>query len=201
MAAVFFMFAIMSIMCSTSNGQDYVDSDNENNEADKYGNISSCIRRYKDLELYVLSDEDLMDSLTQLYFETGKSLTEFVRITYKFKILLPVGNCSNNISDNIAIDYENENGGFACIDSQKKFIWSSSALYLLGPEPLFWLTLFAVNVLESSITINLPCLCSDVYEDLISRLTYLVSLKCVWLNRYVHVYIASHLSVTKLIFM
>ena len=76
--------------------------------------------------------------------------------------------------------YDNDNDGddgegeLICMDDQKKFIWSSSALYLLGPKPLFWLTLFAVDVRESSITINLPCLCSDVYEDLLSRLTYLV---------------------------
>ena len=170
-------------MSLTSNGQNYVNSDNEDNEANNHGNISSCIRKYQDLQLYVLNNEDLMDSLTQLFFETGKSLTEFVRITYKFTILLPVDYYSNN-SSNITTDYENEDGEFACIDSRKKFIWSNSALYLLGPEPLLWQTLFAVHVRESSITIHLPCLCSDVYNDLLSRLTYLVSLKCVWLYSY-----------------
>ena len=62
-------------------------------------------------------------------------------------------------------DYDDDDDGegeLICIDDQKKFIWSSSALYLLGPKTLFWLTLFAVHVRESSITINLPCLCSDV---------------------------------------
>ena len=74
-------------------------------------------------------------------------------------------------------DYDDDDDGEGesiCIDDQKTFIWSNSALYLLGPKTLFWVTLFAVHVHESSITINLPCLCSDVYEDLLSRLTYLV---------------------------
>ena len=121
-----------------------------------------------------MNNEGLIDSLTELYFETGKTLTEFVRITYNFKILLPV-DYQSNLSSNNATYYDNEDIEFVCIDSQKKFIWSSSALYLLGPEPLFWLTLFAVHVPESGITINLPCICSDVYDDLLSRLTYLVS--------------------------
>ena len=167
MAAVNFILPIMLIM-SLTNAQDI------SNGANNYGNISNCIRKYRDLQSYVLSNEDLIDSLTELYFETGKTFTEFVRITYKFTVLLPVDNYTNGNS-NSATDYDNEESEFACIDSQKEFIWSSSALYLLGPEPLFWLTLFAVHVRESSITIHLPCLCNDVYDDLLSRLTYLVS--------------------------
>lgn len=70
---------------------------------------------------------------------------------------------------------DDADGEFTCIDGQKKFIWSSSALYLLDPKPLFLLTLFAVHVHESSITINLPCVCSDVYDFLLNQSTYLVS--------------------------
>ena len=165
MAAVNFIIPIMLIM-SLTNAQD--DSTGTSN----YGNISNCIRKYRDLHSYVLRNEDLIDSLTELYFETGRTFTEFVRITYKFTVLLPVDNHS---SSNNATDYDDEDSEFACIDSQKEFIWSSSALYLLGPEPLFWLTLFAVHVTESGITIHLPCLCSNAYDDLLSRLTYLVS--------------------------
>ena len=172
MAALFIMFGII-LTTSVTNGQDYVNSDNVGNRANNYGNSSDCIRKYRDLQSYVLSNEDLIDILTQLYFATGKTLTEFVRITYKFKILLPVN--YSNISSNTSTDYDNEDVEFACTDSQKKFIWSSSALYLLGPEPLLWQTLFTVHVRESSITINLPCLCNDVHDDLLSRLTYLVS--------------------------
>ena len=113
-----------------------------------------------------------MDDLIELFFETGKTLTEFVRITYRFKVLLPVSNHANNSTDTNNDDDDDE---FTCMDNQKTFIWSSSALYLLGPKPLFWQTLFAVHVQESSITINLPCLCNEAYDNLLPRLTYLVS--------------------------
>ena len=168
MGVLFFTFAVM---LSLSNAQDYVESDNDNNEMNSYGNVSNCIGKYRDLEKYVLSNEDLMGNLTEAYFKTGKPFTEYVRITYKFKVLLPVTNSSNDTISQAG----NDDGQFICVDSQTKFIWSSSALYLLGPEPLFWLTLFAVNVQESSVTIQLPCLCSDAYDNLLTRLTYLVS--------------------------
>ena len=145
------------LLCFTStNAQDAVDS---------YGNINNCIGKYRDLQAYILSNEDLMDDLTEVFFKTGKAPTEFVRITYKFQTF-------ENNTNSTAINNDDE---FTYVDLQKKFIWSDSALYLLGPEPLFWLTLFAVNARQSSITIHLPCLCNDAYDDLLSRLTYLVS--------------------------
>ena len=124
------------------------------------------------MEEHILNNKDLMDNLIEVYFKTGKTHAEFVIITYKFKVLLPPTNSTNNTISYAGNDSDHE---FTCVDSQKKFIWSSSALYLLGPKPLFWFTLFAVNVHESSITIDLPCLCSDAYDNLLSRLTYLVS--------------------------
>ena len=65
------------------------------------------------------------------------------------------------------INYDNNNDELTYVNIQKKFIWSNSALYLLGPEPLLSLTLFAVNARQSSITIHLPCLCNDAYDDLL----------------------------------
>ena len=165
---VWVLLFIFAIIVSLSNGQDYFKNDNDNNEINSYENASNCIRKYRDLQMYVLNNKDLMDSLTEVYFKTGKTFAEFVKITYKF--MLPVTNSTND-----TIYYGNDDGEFTCVENQKKFIWSSAALYLLGPKPLFWLTLFAVNVRESSIIIQLPCLCSDVYDDLLSRLTYLVS--------------------------
>ena len=165
-------------MLSLSNGQDYDKRGNDDSGANSYVNNSNCISKYRDLQSYVLSNEDLMDDLIELFFETGKTLTEFVRITYRFKVLLPVGNHTNNTTDT----YNNNDTEFACMDNQKTFIWSSSALYLLGPEPLFWQTLFAVHVQESSITIDLPCLCNDAYDNLLPRLTYFVSGNDVLLN-------------------
>ena len=145
------------LLCFTStNAQDGEDS---------YGNSTNCIGKYRDLQTYILSNEDLMDDLTEVFFKTGKAPTEFVRITYKFQTF-------ENNTNSSAINNDDE---LTYVDLQKKFIWSDSTLYLLGPEPLFWLTLFAVNARQSSLTIHLPCLCNDAYDDLLSRLTYLVS--------------------------
>ena len=140
-------------------------STNAQGEEGSYGNISNYIGRYRDLQTYILGNEDLMDNLTEVFFKTGKAPTEFVRITYKFQTF-------ENNTNSSAFNNDDE---FTYVDLQKKFIWSDSALYLLGPEPLFWLTLFAVDARQSSITIYLPCLCNDAYDDLLPRLTYLVS--------------------------
>ena len=163
------LFFVCIILPSLANAQDYTGSDSDSS----YGNSSSCIRRYRDLQSYVVNNEDLMDDLSELFFETGKTATEFVRITYRFKISLPADNNMNRTTNDTRHhddDYNDDvdDGEFICIADQKKFIWSSSALYLLGPKALFWQTLFAVHLRESSITIHLPCLCSDVYEDLLS---------------------------------
>ena len=161
------MLAILLSFTST-NAQDGIDSN---------GNSSNCIGKYRDLQIYILSNEDLIDNLTEVFFKTGKAPTEFVRITYEFQTLLSIDNHTNNTNIS-TINYDNNNDDeLIYVDIQKKFIWSNSALYLLGPEPLLWLTLFAVNVRQSSITINLPFLCNDAYDDLLPRLTYLVSVQ------------------------
>ena len=95
MLALFFIF---TITLSLANTQDHVESVNNDNEAISYGNSSSCIKEYRYLESYVLSNEDLMGELTELFFKTGKSFTDFVKITYKFQILMPVDN-SNITND------------------------------------------------------------------------------------------------------
>ena len=167
MAVSLFIFAII---LSLSKAQEYFESGNEISY--NYSNNSNCIGKYGDLEKYILSNKDLIDNLTEVYFKTGETHAEFVKITYKFKVSLPANSTNDTIS------YGNDDGElveFTCVDNQKKFIWSSSALYLLGPKPLFWLTLFAVIVPESSVTVQLPCLCSDAYDDLLPQLTYLVS--------------------------
>lgn len=56
------------------------------------------------------------------------------------------------------------------------YIWSEKVLYLqfLCPKALRFLTLFAIQVSETSVTIKLPCIRSDVRASLLSRLTYQV---------------------------
>ena len=168
-------------MISLCSAEDEVESD-DNDEVISYGNVSNCIGKYRDLQMYniILNNEDLMDNLTELYFETGETITEFVKITYRFGIPLQVENETNKYDtttcqNNTRMCYNHDENEFTCAENQKTFIWSSAALYLLDPKPLLWLTLFAVHVHESSITIHLPCLCSEAHDDLLSRLTYLVS--------------------------
>ena len=178
-----FAFAIMLKLAKT---QAFDENNSDINEANTYDTSNNCIGKYKDLQSYVLNNEDLMDELTELFFETGKIPTKFVKITYRFQILLPVDSYSDNTNETVHYSNYSE---FTCINSQKKFIWSSSALYLLGPAPLFWMTLFAVYVPETSATINLPCLCNDAYDDLLSRLTYLVSSYVYDIYIYIYIYI------------
>ena len=70
-------------------------------------------------------------------------------------------------------------------------------LYLLGPESLYWYTLLAVDIPEYGITINLPCLCHNVYGNLLSHLTYMVCHKGTYMYRHsfvliMHIYIYIH---------
>ena len=161
------IFALL--LLNITNAQELEDS-----EYDGAGN-TSCISKYRDLEAYILNNKDLMDNLTDTFFKTGKPSTEFVKIDYKFKILMNAGNnASYNITNDTTAYFDDDELELTCINDQRLFIWSSSALYLLGPEPLFWMTLFAVHVPENTLTIQLPCLCNNTYNHLLSRFTYLV---------------------------
>ena len=153
---------------SFCSAQDLVEEDYFN-KCDGIGNCSeatNCIRQYSELESYILNNKDVVERITEAFYRTGKGVAKFIKITYRFQIPTPI----NDTNDTIEFeDFDN------CSNHQTRYIWSESALYLLGPKPLFWFTLFAVNVPETSVTIDLPCLCDDTYDSLLSRLTYLVS--------------------------
>lgn len=122
-------------------------------------NVTSCISQYSQLESFILNSKDILRTFTETFFRTGEGSSQFVKFTYSFQIS----------------DYNSTEGDFInCTSHKTTYIWSTSVLYLLGPRPLFWLTLFAVNVPEAKETVELPCLCSDAYNDLLDRLTYLV---------------------------
>ena len=121
---------------------------------------SRCIGQYSQLDLYILNNKTLLRIFTETFFKTGERASQFVKFTYRFRI-------SNGNIDS-GDDPSN------CTNHNTTYVWSKSALYLLGPRPLFWLTLLAVNVPEASATIDLPCLCSHAYTNLLARLTYLV---------------------------
>ena len=146
------------ILCSFCNSQEFNSSIEETDEG------TTCIRQYIDLEKYILKwleQWNIDGKPCWNIFTTGKAASNFVKITYNFQT-----------SDDQ--DLIEEDSITNCSSQQSTYIWSEAALYLLGPKPLFWCTLFAVNIREFKVTIELPCLCSDVYSTLLSRLTYLV---------------------------
>ena len=132
-------------------------NDNGLNVSNCSAEVVSCIGTYYDLESYVKGSTDLIEKLRSAFFVTGKPPSKFIRFTYSFQI--------NTIG---------EDGVMRCTSKDDQYIWSDQFLYLLGPRPLFCFTLFAVNVPEHSATIELPCLCDNAYNDLLSRLTYMV---------------------------
>ena len=144
--------------------------ENDCHEADNCTQLTSCIRYYDDLQSYVLSNKEIMRNLKETFFVTGEDPSEFVRITYHFLLEMP--NSTNNINSSTIEDEDNITS--SCFSHESTYIWSESALYLLGPKSLFWYTLFAVNIPEINITIDLPCLCNGVNENLLNRFTYLV---------------------------
>ena len=154
---LFLLFTFLSFCHAQESAAD----DNDCKETGNCSDVTSCIFQYNQLDSYILNDMDLLRKLTETFFKTGNDPSEFVKLTYKFYVY-DGGNST---------DY----GLVNCTSRKTTYIWSTSVLYLLGPDPLFLLTLFAVNVPEASVTIELPCFCTDSYNDLLDRLTYLVS--------------------------
>ena len=139
------------------NAQEVIGSGTDCNETAYCNESASCIDNYHDLELYVKRNKKVIEELKSAFFYTGEAPSKFVRLLYKFKV-------SNDVNDSFEL-VEN------CSNQTSKYIWSDSALYLLGPHALAWFTFFTVNVPEISITIELPCLCNDDHGSLLSRLT------------------------------
>jgi len=144
---------LMTCYC-VSDAQEISNSDDTGN----YSEVMRCIGQYKTLQAHVLNNEEIMDELTATFFTSGQTASKFVKITYNFQV-----SSSTNITD-----------GLNCSGHQDTYIWSEISLYLLGPKPLYWFTLFAINVPELAVSIELPCLCHDVYNSLLSRLTSMV---------------------------
>ena len=126
----------------------------------------SCISNYDLLESYIQTNKSLIGDLAQAFYRTGHSPARFVRITYKFQIPLRLNNESNETDSFI------EDNGCSSVD--RLYYWSTSPIYLLGPKPLTFLSLFAIFVQEENVTIQLPCLQANNQRALLSRLTYLV---------------------------
>ena len=151
-------------------------TENDCDEADNCTQLTSCIRYYDDLQSYVMNNKEIMRNLKETFFRTGKDPSKFVKITYHFQLDLEMPNSTNNTNSTILVeDYEDNITSYSnCSNQESTYIWSESALYLLGPKSLFWYTLFVVNIPEISIIIDLPCLCNGANESLLNRFTYLV---------------------------
>lgn len=130
----------------------------ENDCDDKANNCTqSCIRYYDELQSYILNNIKIMRNLKETFFSSGEDPSEFVKITYHFQLF-----------------YDDPIKDKTSDEQTSTFIWSESALFLFGPRPLFWYTLFAVNIPETSISIHLPRLCNGTNKALLNRFTYMV---------------------------
>ena len=117
---------------------------------------SNCISQYEVLESYLLHNDDALANLTKGFYKTGTDPAEFVKIIYHYQI---------------ANDTDEYNS--TCFAQRSVYFWATSPSFLLGPQPMLWLSLFAINPVQSSVTLELPCL-QGHFEELLSRLTYLV---------------------------
>ena len=149
--------------------------DNSCNEAEYCTNDTKCIGQYIDLEMCITNNKIVLDKITESFYTAEGIVSEFVKITYNFQ----VNNDEKSKNDNTT----------NCSMQQSTYIWSENDLYLLGLRVVFWLTIFAVNIHEADVTVDLPCLCSDVYNSLLDRLTSMV---CIINNTLFHMYVCVH---------
>ena len=123
-----------------------------------------CFSRYDLLEEYIRNNESILTNLAETFYRTGRSPAKFVKITYKFQI--PGLNDSHN--------NKTYNSSIKCSSIERTYYWSTSPIYLLGPKPLMYLSMFGIIVQEENVIVQLPCLKSNDQKVLLSRLTYLV---------------------------
>lgn len=116
-----------------------------------------CIGQYEALESYLTQNDGALVNITKGFYKTGEDPAEFVKITYHYQV-------ANATDEN----------NMTCFAQRSVYFWSASPSFLLGPKPMFWFSLLAVNPVQSSVTLKLPCLQGNFEENLLSRLTYLV---------------------------
>jgi len=167
------LLVLISFCVGFGNAQEeFYDMYDNCNETGNCNEVTSCIRLNSELRSYILRNEEILDSIEEGFFQTGRTASSFVKITYNFQVCYTI----NGNTDTIESDSIN------CSSQQSQYIWGNTVLILLGPKPLQLLTLFAVNVPKANIIIKLPCLCDNAYNDLLSRLTYMVRM-----NKYISI--------------
>ena len=167
-ALVIFYVIAINIRSAISTEEDCDFYINCANNMDCNEEAASCISDYESLESYVQNSKAIINNLTEAFYSTGHLPARFVRITYIFQIPLHFNDSDEN--DTYSITTEND----TCSSIERLYYWSTSPTYLLGPKPLSYLTLFAINVQEENVIIHLPCLQATDQKTLLSRLTYLV---------------------------
>ena len=148
---------LLILACGFCNSQEF---SNSCNGTEGCKGVTNCIRDYIDLEIYILNSRSIVETLARTFFTTGKVVSKFVKITYNIQTSNGIQSVDEGITN--------------CSHQQNTYVWSKTALYLLGPKALYWFTLSAIHIDEVDVEIELPCLCNDVYTSLLSRLTYLV---------------------------
>lgn len=159
MAPILLVLLIVLHQCFSS-AQEIVGSGIDCEETASCNENVTCIDSYYDLEMYIKGNREVIEGLKSAFLSTGDAPSKFVKLLYHFRV-------SNLINDTAEL-FGN------CTHKTSKYIWSDSALYLLGPGMLASFTFFAVDIPEITATIDLPCLCYDEYDSLLSRLTYMV---------------------------
>ena len=161
------------LVCGFCNSQEF----NNGCNGTKDCKVTNCIGDYIDLEIYIMNNKGIMEELAEAFFTAGKTVSKFVKITYNFQ----TSNGTQSIEDRTTNR------------QQSTYVWSETALYLLGPKTLYWLTLSAIRIDEVDVMIELPYLCNDVYDSLLSRLTFLVCMTILFVVYNVYTSIATHL--------
>jgi len=156
---ILLVIVTMQFLC---NAQEItIDDDTISNETEN----CSCISRYSDLESKIKNNQSLLGYLREEFYTGGKE-AELARIIYEF----PSCKCFENKSS------ENIDNQTNCTMQQDKYRWSTSFIYLLGYKPLITASVFVILFpVENNITVHLPCICNHKRNDLLGKLTSMVS--------------------------
>jgi len=87
---------LLAILQYTCVAQQVDDTEDDCYNAGECSEPAECICQYRESESYVLSNNDIVDNLTEVFFRTGKLPSRYVKITYNFHISNPL-NSSNEI--------------------------------------------------------------------------------------------------------
>jgi len=117
--------------------------------------FTHCIGNYGELQSYILSSQNVLE----------KHSMKLVKVLLNLSKLLMTCKYLTQLMKGVRM--------FTALTKKELFVWSTSPIYFLGPKPLRYQSLLAVNVQQNRVTVQLPCLCSNVTGKLLSRLTYI----------------------------